>query len=68
MARPREEFGLVPVAYPTTRRMAAPPRERADDLRAASADPDVKAVVASIGGDDQIAVPPEPSVHHRAPP
>ncbi|MFM9611336.1 LD-carboxypeptidase [Streptomyces sp. V2] len=58
LARLREEFGLVPVEYPTTRRMGATPRERAADLHAAFADPEIKAVIASIGGDDQITVLP----------
>ncbi|MFE0511593.1 S66 peptidase family protein [Streptomyces sp. NPDC058964] len=58
LKRLREEFGLEPVEYPTTRRMGATPRERADDIHAAFADPDVKAVIASIGGDDQITVLP----------
>ncbi|MFJ9023115.1 S66 peptidase family protein [Streptomyces sp. NPDC102259] len=58
LERLREEFGLEPVEYPTTRRMGSTPQERADDLHAAFADPDVKAVVASIGGDDQITVLP----------
>ncbi|MGQ4515931.1 LD-carboxypeptidase [Streptomyces sp. DW26H14] len=52
------DFGLVPVEYPTTRRMGAGARERAADLHAAFADPTVKAVIASIGGDDQITVLP----------
>ncbi|MFE7930390.1 S66 peptidase family protein [Streptomyces sp. NPDC057456] len=58
LERLREEFGLEPVEYPTTRRMGSTPQERADDLHAAFADPDIKAVVASIGGDDQITVLP----------
>ncbi len=58
LRRLREDFLLEPVEYPTTRRMGASPRERADDLHAAFADPDVKAVMASIGGDDQITVLP----------
>jgi muramoyltetrapeptide carboxypeptidase LdcA involved in peptidoglycan recycling len=58
LRRLREKFGLEPVEYPTTRRMGASPRERADDLHAAFADPTVKAVVTSIGGDDQITVLP----------
>lgn len=58
LARLREEFGLVPVEYPTTRRMGATARERAADLHAAFADPEIKAVIASIGGDDQITVLP----------
>lgn len=56
--RLREEFALEPVEYPTTRRMGATPQERADDIHAAFADPGVRAVVASIGGEDQITVLP----------
>ena len=58
LARLREEFGLVPVEYPATRRVGSTPRERAADIHAAFADPEIKAVVASIGGDDQITVLP----------
>lgn len=38
--------------------MGATPQERADDIHAAFADPGIKAVIASIGGDDQITVLP----------
>ncbi|MCL6733707.1 S66 family peptidase [Streptomyces neyagawaensis] len=58
LERLRKEYGLEPVEYPTTRRMGSTPRERADDVHAAFADPDVKAVFTSIGGDDQITVLP----------
>ncbi|MFD6886691.1 S66 peptidase family protein [Streptomyces sp. NPDC059957] len=58
LRRLREEFGLVPVEYPTTRKMGATPQERAADLHAAFADPEIKAVIASIGGDDQITLLP----------
>ncbi|MFI6928945.1 S66 peptidase family protein [Streptomyces sp. NPDC050287] len=58
LERLRKEYGLEPVEYPATRTMGSTPRERADDLHAAFADPDIKAVVASIGGDDQITVLP----------
>jgi muramoyltetrapeptide carboxypeptidase LdcA involved in peptidoglycan recycling len=51
-----EDFGLVPVEYPTTRRMGASPKERAADIHAAFADPTIRAVFTSIGGDDQITV------------
>lgn len=56
MRRLHEVTGLIPVEYPTTRQLGASPRERARDLNAAFADPDVRAVLTSIGGDDQIAV------------
>ncbi|MGC0332718.1 muramoyltetrapeptide carboxypeptidase LdcA involved in peptidoglycan recycling [Streptomyces sp. SAI-170] len=58
LERLREDFGLEPVEYPTTRKMGATPQERAADIHAAFADPDIKAVIASIGGDDQITVLP----------
>ncbi|MER5200287.1 S66 peptidase family protein [Streptomyces sp. NPDC002884] len=58
LERLREEFGLEIVEYPTTRRTGATARERADDLHAAFADPSVRAVIASIGGEDQITALP----------
>ncbi|WP_069164081.1 S66 family peptidase [Nocardia altamirensis] len=56
--RLREDFGLEPVEYPTTRRMGSTPAERAADLHAAFVDPSIAAVIASIGGDDQLTVLP----------
>ena len=58
LQRLREEFGLVPVEYPTTRQMNADPKDRADDLNAAFADPSITAIISTIGGDDQIRVLP----------
>ncbi|MEV0260215.1 S66 peptidase family protein [Streptomyces sp. NPDC050617] len=58
LRRLREDFGLEPVEYPTTRTMGATPEERAADLHAAFADPDIKAVISSVGGDDQLTVLP----------
>lgn len=58
MRRLREEFRLEPVEYPTTRRLDASPRDRAADLMAAFADPGIRAVLATIGGGDQITVLP----------
>ena len=58
MRRLREDLGLEPVEYPTTRRLGASPKDRAADLMAAFLDPDIEAVLATIGGDDQIAVLP----------
>jgi muramoyltetrapeptide carboxypeptidase LdcA involved in peptidoglycan recycling len=56
MRRLVEVTGLVPVEYPTTRRLDATPEDRAADLNAAFGDPEVRAVLATIGGDDQITV------------
>ncbi|RZU51731.1 muramoyltetrapeptide carboxypeptidase LdcA involved in peptidoglycan recycling [Krasilnikovia cinnamomea] len=58
MRRLRDDFGLEPVEYPTTRQLGAAPAERARDLMAAYADPGIRAVLATIGGDDQITVLP----------
>lgn len=56
MRRLREELGLVPVEYPTTRRLGASPEDRAADLMGAFADPEIAAVMATVGGDDQITL------------
>lgn len=53
--RIRDEFGLEPVEFPTTRRDATP-AERAADINAAFADPHIRAIISTIGGDDQITV------------
>ena len=50
--------GLVPVEYPTTRRLGASPEDRAADLNAAFDDPEIRAVLATAGGEDQITVVP----------
>jgi muramoyltetrapeptide carboxypeptidase LdcA involved in peptidoglycan recycling len=50
------DFGLEPVEYPTTRKLGATPEQRAADLHAAWSDPSIRAVIASIGGDDQLTV------------
>ncbi len=58
MDRLREQFGLVPVEYPTTRQLGAAPEARAADLMAAFSDPTIRAVLATIGGEDEITVLP----------
>ncbi len=58
LGRLAEVTGLVPVEYPTTRLLGASPQARAADLNAAFADPDIRAIVSTIGGDDQITVIP----------
>jgi len=57
MDRLASEFGLVPVEYPSTR-VASTPVERARDLTEAFGDRSIRAVLATIGGDDQITVLP----------
>jgi muramoyltetrapeptide carboxypeptidase LdcA involved in peptidoglycan recycling len=51
------ELGLVVVEYTTTRRSASP-RERAADLMTVFADRSIRAVMATIGGEDQLTVLP----------
>ncbi|MFJ2416006.1 S66 family peptidase [Streptomyces brevispora] len=58
LRRLRKGYGLEPVEYPCTRKMGSSPQERAADIHAAFADPGIKAVIASIGGDDMITVLP----------
>lgn len=56
MQRIHDVLGLEPVEYATTRRLDATPEDRATDLNAAFGDPQIRAVLATIGGDDQITV------------
>lgn len=58
MRRLTDTTGLVPVEYPTTRRLDATAADRAADVTAAFADSTIGAVLATIGGDDQIVVVP----------
>jgi len=54
LSRLKEVFGLEPVEYPTTSKLGASIEERAADLVEVFKDSDIKAVIASIGGDDQV--------------
>jgi muramoyltetrapeptide carboxypeptidase LdcA involved in peptidoglycan recycling len=56
MRRLTEVTGLIPVEYPTTREVGASPLARAADINAAFADPAIRAILAVVGGDDQITV------------
>lgn len=71
LSRVREIFGLEPVEYPTTRMLGASGAERAHDLISAFTDPSIKAVIASIGGDDQVTyiknLPHEPFMQNPKP-
>jgi muramoyltetrapeptide carboxypeptidase LdcA involved in peptidoglycan recycling len=58
MRRIESELGLIPVEFPTTRQLGASPQARAADVTAAFADPTIRAIFASVGGDDQITVVP----------
>ncbi|MCA9330372.1 LD-carboxypeptidase [Candidatus Saccharibacteria bacterium] len=52
--RLESELGLIPKEYPHTRKLNANLKERADDIMQAFSDPGTKAVIATIGGQDQI--------------
>jgi muramoyltetrapeptide carboxypeptidase LdcA involved in peptidoglycan recycling len=58
LARLAALTGLVPVEFPTTRKLGASAQDRAADLNAAFGDPQIRAVLATIGGEDQITVVP----------
>lgn len=60
LKRLRDVFKLEPVEYPTARSssayLAKNPRARAEDIHHAFLDPAIKAVIATIGGNDQVSV------------
>ncbi|WP_435743479.1 LD-carboxypeptidase [Microbacterium sp. PMB16] len=58
LRRLQELTGLIPVEYPTTRELDATPQARAADIDAAFADPGIRAILATIGGSDQVLVVP----------
>jgi muramoyltetrapeptide carboxypeptidase LdcA involved in peptidoglycan recycling len=58
MRRLTAATGLIPVEFPTTRKLGSSPEERAADINAAFTDPGIRAILATIGGDDQIRVMP----------
>lgn len=58
MERLRATTGLVPVEYPTTRKLGASAEARAADINAAFREPEIRAVLATIGGEDQVTVIP----------
>jgi muramoyltetrapeptide carboxypeptidase LdcA involved in peptidoglycan recycling len=71
LKRVREIFDLEPVEYFATRKLGATTEERAKDLIEAFSDPEIKAVIASIGGDDQVTyiknLPAEPFINNPKP-
>lgn len=58
----RKYFSLNPVEYPTARISPEEgyhhPEIRAEDINNAFADPEIKAIIASIGGDDSVRILP----------
>jgi muramoyltetrapeptide carboxypeptidase LdcA involved in peptidoglycan recycling len=54
LKRVREVFGLEPVEYPATKKVGASGTERGEDLENAFSNPDIKGLIASLGGNDQV--------------
>lgn len=54
LKRLREVFELEPVEFPTTKKVGASKEERTKDLIAAFENKEIKGVISSLGGDDQI--------------
>ena len=71
LTRVREVFGLEPVEFPTTKKIGASADERAKDLIDAFTNPDIKAVITSLGGDDQVTyiknLPSRPFIENPKP-
>ena len=71
LQRVKEVFGLVPVEFPATKKIGASKEERSKDLIDAFENKEIKAVIASLGGDDQITyiknLPKEPFVNNPKP-
>lgn len=62
LRRIKEVFDLNPVEFPTARQspdyLSKNPKARAEDINAAFADPSIKGIIATIGGNDQIRILP----------
>jgi muramoyltetrapeptide carboxypeptidase LdcA involved in peptidoglycan recycling len=54
LKRLQEIFELEPVEFPTTKKIGASKEKRSKDLIDAFENKEIKAVIASLGGDDQI--------------
>ena len=58
MRRLAEATGLIPIEFPTTRQLGATTEARAADITAAFADPRIRAIIATTGGDGEVTVIP----------
>lgn len=71
LKRLREVFQLDPIEFPTTKKIGASKEERARDLMDAFDRSDIKGVIASLGGNDQIMyvknLPAEPFINNPKP-
>jgi muramoyltetrapeptide carboxypeptidase LdcA involved in peptidoglycan recycling len=68
LKRLREVFELEPVEFATTKKLGASKEERASDLLKAFEDNEIKGVIATIGGNDQVTyikdLPREPFINN----
>ncbi|MDA1317497.1 MAG: LD-carboxypeptidase [bacterium] len=71
LKRLREVFELEPVEFPTTRKIGATAEERAKDLIDSFENPEIKGVISSLGGNDQITyvknLPKDPFIKNPKP-
>ena len=71
LKRVKEIFGLEPMEFPATKKLGASKEERANDLIAAFQDKEIKAVISSLGGEDQVTyikdLPVDPFVNNPKP-
>lgn len=71
LKRIRELFELEPVEYPSTAKLDATTEEKSADLVAAFSDPEIKALISTLGGDIQVTyiknLPSEPFVKNPKP-
>ena len=71
LKRLAEVFDLIPIEYPTTKIIGASKEDRAKDLIAAFENTDIKAVISTLGGDDQVTyikdLPSEPFFNNPKP-
>lgn len=63
MARLAQITGRDVVEYPSTAKLGASAAQRAADVNAAFADPDIEAIMATVGGNDEITVLPHLDAH-----
>jgi len=71
LQRLREVFHLEPIEFPTTRKLHAPFEERKQDLIEAFTRPDIKGIISTLGGDEQVEyihlLPTEPFLKNPKP-
>jgi muramoyltetrapeptide carboxypeptidase LdcA involved in peptidoglycan recycling len=71
LERLKNVFGLVPVEYPSTKKLGASGEERSRDLIEAFSNPEIKAVISTLGGDDEVTyiknLPSEPFINNPKP-